>query len=291
VDCSVVYFKYVDFPILTHWVAKEILNAIARGLDSIEVTLDLGLSREKVYIGDGEALLRDCVVDASLLESIREDRVYEVFGDNIVREITIHSEHVYKLKPVAPDTAPTLEINGVHMHRIVGVTPWIDSLLKVRSAHVKFGHDVLDTCMGLGYTAIHSLLAGAREVVTVEIDPCVIEIARHNPWSRLLSSDEVTILNCSILDAVAMYDDKSFHRIIHDPPRFSRTTGDLYSLVLYREFYRLLKPGGILYHYTGEPGKHTSKNIVKGVGERLRRAGFIVRYDNRTKGYIAYKPL
>ncbi len=283
-----IVYQYIDLPRLTVWVARELLDALDRGVSSVRTTFDLGVSTEEAVV-DGDCIVirgryRVCSDD---LRGIVEDRVYEVTEDG-VRAVMIVDGGVYKLKPVAKDQAPTLEINGIHMHRIVGVTPWIDSLLKVRAARVGRGHRVLDTCMGLGYTAIHSMFRGAS-VLTIEIDYNVIEIARHNPWSKWLSSQGIRIMYGDVVKVVHGLGDGGFHRIIHDPPRLTPRTGDLYSLELYREFYRLLKPNGVLFHYTGEPGRHGGPRIVKGVGERLRRAGFIVRYDRRVQGYIARK--
>ncbi len=280
-------YSYIDLPRITRWVAEEIIRAYREGLGGIYTTLDLGLSTEKITIDSGgEVVLRGRFrLEIDLLEEIDWDKVYEV-AENRLRAVLIGNGGVYKLKPVSKSDAPTLEINGIHMHRIVGTTPWRDSLVKVVDAKVRRGHRVLDTCLGLGYTSIHSMLRGAR-VESYEIDQNVLEITRHNPWSRKLS--DIVIHHGDIVDNIINYPDESFHRIIHDPPRLTPRTGDLYSLELYREFYRVLKPNGILYHYTGEPGRHGGPRIVKGVGERLRRAGFIIRYSKRSQGYICIK--
>lgn len=282
-------YDYIDVPRITKWVADEILEGSRRGLESLNTTLDLGISSETIQLACDGAYIRGLFVPYNVLEEIRHDRVYEVYEGGLV-EVVIRSGHIYILKPVAKDTAPTLEIDGIHMHRIVDITPWIDSMLKVKVARVSRGHIVLDTCMGLGYTAIHSLMMGARKIYTVEIDENVIEITRHNPWSRMLSDERIEIIHGDVTRVILEFEDGFFHRIIHDPPRLTPTTGDLYSLEFYKELYRVLKPGGILFHYTGEPGKHGGPKIVKGIGDRLRKVGFIVKYDDRVKGYVAFKP-
>jgi len=283
-----VNYNYIDLPRLSIWVAQELIDSITNGLTSIWTTFDLGLSSEKAIVDNDCVIIRGnyriCIDELNLIE---KDKIYEI-TDYGLRAILISNVSVYKLKPVSKDTAPTLEINGIHMHRIVGITPWMDSYLKVHVARVRRGHYVLDTCMGLGYTAIHSILRGAY-VLTVEIDPNVIEITRHNPWSKKLGDKGIRIIHGDITDVVHELSDHTFHRIIHDPPRFTSRTGDLYSLELYKEFYRVLKPNGILFHYTGEPGRHSGPRIVKGIGERLRMAGFIVKYNRRAQGYIAKK--
>ena len=70
------------------------------------------------------------------------------------------------------------------MHRIKGIDPYQDTLKKIRTVAPISGR-VLDTCTGLGYTAIEAAQT-AREVVTIELDPTVLEVARLNPWSREL---------------------------------------------------------------------------------------------------------
>ena len=44
---------------------------------------------------------------------------------------------------------------------------------------------MLDTATGLGYTACQAS-RGARRVITIELDPAVLAIARLNPWSKEL---------------------------------------------------------------------------------------------------------
>ncbi len=282
-------FEPVYAPVVTWWVARRILG----GSGVAVVTLDMGLTRSSVRVGDGYAYIGDTVVPLEELERVEKDKAYIVEAGGRLRAVETRAcGGYYKLRPVGEEEAPTLEINGIHMHRVSGTTPWRDSLSKVRAARVRRGSRVLDTCMGLGYTAIHSLAAGAAVVHTVEKDPCVVWVARHNPWSRGLASPAIKTFMGDAVEAVAGYPDNYFDRIIHDPPRFTGATGDLYSQRFYRELYRVLRPRGIMYHYTGEPRRRTGNRspVVRGVGERLRRAGFIARYDPGTMGFIAYKP-
>lgn len=55
--------------------------------------------------------------------------------------------------------------------------------LQVRLVRVRRGSVVLDVCTGLGYAAIAAARAGAGAVLSVELQPGVIEAARQNPLS------------------------------------------------------------------------------------------------------------
>lgn len=195
----------------------------------------------------------------------------------------------YQLVAIAPDTEPTLEINGIHMHAVKDTTPLRDAAAKVRALRVRRGDVVLDVCTGLGYTAICELRAGARRVVSIEKDENVIELARLNPWSEELS--QVELILGDACEVVRELDSSAFDKVLHDPPRLTSETGNLYSRDFYRELFRVLKPGGLLFHYVGNPGQRRGKRILSGVAERLRDAGFVIKRVFRERGWIvAVKP-
>src|SRR5204862_1048691 len=85
------------------------------------------------------------------------------------------------------------------------------------------------------------------------------------------------------------FEDDSFARIIHDPPTFS-LAGELYSGALYRQLFRVLKRGGRLYHYIGDPNSKASGGVTKGALKRLQEAGF-ARVVRRPEAYgvVGYK--
>jgi len=288
-------FIPVKKPILTKHTVKEILrHAMTKSISKLKVTLDLGLSTSHIAIEDGVIVLpynERIQLDkmASCVNELNDDDVLVIMQGNIYKIAFSAEGNFYKLKAVGPRTAPTLEINGIHMHRIVGITPWKDSLLKIRYARIKRCVKVLDVCTGLGYTAIASLLRGACKVVTVEIDEYVLKIASYNPWSWKLSSDRIMIINDDATEVVSRIKDSSFDRIIHDPPILP-LAGELYSKEFYKELFRILKKGGILFHYTGKPGHSRGINITKGVTNRLRQVGFEVKIAERASGVVAFKP-
>ena len=54
----------------------------------------------------------------------------------------------------------------------------------------------------------------------------------------------------------------------------SHSHSQLYSLEFYAQLRRVLKDGGTLFHYVGDPSSKASGRLFKGIAERLREAGF-----------------
>jgi len=194
----------------------------------------------------------------------------------------------YKL--VETSTWPTVLVSGIRMHRTDDIDPRTDSLLKVKSLGKIFGN-ILDTCTGLGYTAILAArIPDVKMVVTFEKDKNILFLAKQNPYSKPLFEDEKICLciNDSFL-AVKCIKSNYFNFIIHDPPRFSLAP-ELYSQEFYNELYRILKPRGRVFHYTGSPGSKQGKNYVKGISKRLKLAGFRkTKNVKQVKGILAFK--
>jgi len=148
---------------------------------------------------------------------------------------------------------------------------------------------VLDTCTGLGYTAICASKY-ADEVITVEKDENIIALAKQNPYSsELFLNNKIKLIHGDVLDEVRKFSDGFFDYIIHDPPRFA-LAGMLYSRDFYMELYRVLKINGKIFHYIGSPGKRfRNKDIQKGVISRLRSAGFLVEINDAAQGVVGEK--
>jgi predicted methyltransferase len=174
------------------------------------------------------------------------------------------------------------------MHRIKGIDPHRDTLQKIKTVAPVKGH-VLDTCTGLGYTAIQAAKTAER-VVTVELDPAALEVARCNPWSwELFEKSKITQIVGDSFEEIGKLDSEAFARIIHDPPAFS-LAGDLYSGEFYRELFRVLGRGGRLFHYIGDLESKSGRNVARGAARRLAEAGFsrVVRRPEAF-GLVAYK--
>lgn len=279
------YLNERNIPVLiTPETARRILKGERR------ISLDLGISQvsigqwnEGVILPDGSLIGFDELEKAAK----REDVVF-ILRDGRLYIAAMSGDHYYKLVPT--DGAPTLEIDGIRMHRTKGTTPEADAKGKVESLRVE-GGNVLDTCTGLGYTALAAVERGAQIVVSIELNPQVLKMAMINPWSKGLFEDpRIHLLigdSYIIVDALPT---GFFQYIIHDPPRLSRA-GHLYSMEFYKSLHRVLQVGGRLYHYTGEPGKRFRRlDIRRGVMKRLRSAGFKkVVYREEILGVICEK--
>ena len=111
-------------------------------------------------------------------------------------------------------------------------------------------------------------------------------IRRLSPWSAELRSERLTTVVGDVAGALLELASNSIDAIIHDPPRIS-VAGELYSADFYRGLSRVLAPGGRLYHYTGQPfHRWRRRDIVPGIGRRLRDAGFQATWSEDYLGFF-----
>jgi len=261
--------------VLSHFQTLPLLKARQEGKSTCALSLDLGLTESQVHLSpegvlfpDGQKLSWEAIAHIGNHQSpcfwIHENRAraIQLFSENMDR--------FYSLMPTR--RAPTLLIAGFPMHRIKGIDPYEDALRKINAIAPVTGR-VLDTATGLGYTAIEAAKS-AREVITIEIDPGVLEVARLNPWSReLFENPRIRQIVGDAFDAIERFEAESFACILHDPPTF-RLAGELYSEAFYRHLFRVLRRGGRLFHYLGDPDSPTGRMAARGVVRRLRAAGF-----------------
>jgi predicted methyltransferase len=277
--------------VLSYVQVEPLFEARQKGLDVAETSPDLGLTRVMVTItAEGVVFPGGERVDWQNLEKIRKSEVNcFIVEDNMVRSIQVFSEYTNRVCSLMPTKgAPSMLIAGFVMHRIKDIDPVQDTLRKIASIKPVVGR-VLDTATGLGYTAIEAAKT-AEQVVTIELDPGAQEIARLNPWSQpLFDNPKIEQIMGDAYEVVQTFEDESFARIIHDPPTFS-LAGDLYSGAFYRQLYRVLKRGGRLFHYIGDPSSKASGGVTKGALRRLQEAGFtrVVRKPEAF-GVVAYK--
>ncbi len=259
--------------VLAHYQVAPLLKL--RGTtDSAVVSPDLGLTTITVTLDDsGVAFPGGERLSWADAERIADSDVscFALEADQ-VRKIQAFSETTNRHCSLMPTSgAPTLLLAGFPMHRIKGIDPRGDTLNKIKAARPS--GVVLDTSMGLGYTAIEAARTAER-VITIELDPAVIEIAQQNPYSReLFTNPRIERRIGDSYDEVESFAPDTFSCIIHDPPTI-QLAGDLYSGDFYRGLYRILKPRGRLFHYIGDLKSASVSRVVKGVIERLNAAGF-----------------
>lgn len=180
----------------------------------------------------------------------------------------------YKPVFVAEGQPPTVEISGIKMHVTDTGGPLEDTRRKIQALG-KVNGRVLDTCCGLGYTAMAlGRIPTVFQVITFEKDKTMLRISRENPWSRdLFRSTTIQVLRGDVFQCLSGLPAGIFQAVLHDPPRFSLAP-ELYSVEFYREVFRVLRTGGRLYHYTGNPRKHRHKGLPERTLARLQEVGF-----------------
>jgi predicted methyltransferase len=277
--------------VLSRYQAAPLLAAGRAGLAAAPASTDLGLSSvEALLTEQGASFPTGETLSWAELERIaRAENQCFVVEDGVARSIQIFSETTHWLRSLMPTAAaPTMLVAGFPMHRIKDTDPWRDSEAKVAAAAPLSGA-VLDTATGLGYTAILAARTAAS-VVTVELDPAALEVARLNPWSReLFANPKISQVVGDIGEGIARFADGAFRCVLHDPPTIS-LAGDLYSGAFYRQVYRVLAPGGRMFHYIGDPASALGRRTTAGASRRLGEAGFrrVARHPEAF-GVVAFK--
>lgn len=164
-----------QYVILSHKQVVPLLKAHQEGRRVAATSLGLGISKVEVVIESDHAVLAPGITwSLDIIEEIARDRnACFLVEKGRGRKTQRSSEHTNLFCSLFPtDSAPTLMISGIPMHRIEDTNPWLDSQSKVQALGRITGQ-VLDTCTGLGYTAV---LAATRpaSVTTIELDPVVL---------------------------------------------------------------------------------------------------------------------
>jgi uncharacterized protein len=260
--------------ILSAYTVEPFLNAVKKGASQLDLSPDLGLTKIPVAQENDDFILLDSIkIKKHIFLKILEEKQSCFRADeNGLEKIAIYSEQTNRYYSLYPTTsAPTMLLSGIPMHRIKDTDPYKDTLTKIKAAQpIEW---VLDTTTGLGYTAIESART-AQRVITIELDPAVIELCKLNPWSKdLFTHPRISQVIGDSSELIYAFPDGLFSRVIHDPPTFS-LAGDLYSGEFYAQVYRVLKPKGRLFHYIGDLNSPSGRKVSKGVITRLTRAGF-----------------
>jgi uncharacterized protein len=277
--------------ILSHFQAQTLLNVRGKGIEAIQISLDLGISMalveldaNGVHLAPAQGLSWEGV--KAIADSPSSCYVIENGAAQSIQFYSDMTDRLYSLYPTSG--APSMLISGIPMHRIKDTEPHQDTLEKIHSIKPVVGR-VLDTATGLGYTAIQASRT-AEQVTTIELDPTVLKVCKLNPWSQaLFDNPRINQLIGDSFDVVTEMDAGSFTRVVHDPPAFG-LAGDLYSGEFYRELYRVMRNHGRLFHYIGDPESKSGRSTTAGVIRRLEQAGFHqVRRAPKAFGVVAEK--
>ena len=272
--------------------AQQILDSL-RGNNEAVIFLDLGLTSDSIELQRNSAVFPDgqkLKIEQIMTIAEDPDIAYSINNNQIERLMWFDDQtnKFYKLR--GTETWPALEISGILMHRIKSTDPKSDAEHKVAMISPVSGR-VLDTCFGLGYTA--TFAAGrASEVTTIECDPNVVALASRNPYSRqCFENPRIRLIEGDVTEIIQRFENGCFDRIIHDPPTLA-IAGDLYGDKFYTELFRVLRAGGVMFHYTGQPGsRHRNVDLPTRVSQRLSAIGFTkVRKSPSAMGVIAKKP-
>lgn len=277
--------------VLSYREVEPLFAARERGLTQATSSIDLGRSVVEVTLFPegvcfpGGARLSWDALSRVLASPTKCFRVEE----EALEEIQVFSQKTGWVRTLMPTAgAPTTVVAGFPMHRIKDIDPREDTLRKLKPLLPLTG-ELLDTATGLGYTAIEAART-AKKVVTIELDPAALELARQNPWSQeLFDHPRIELLSGDALQIVPTLQAERFSRILHDPPTL-RLGGELYSGAFYRELSRVLQKKGRLFHYIGDPEGRAGRSITRGVIKRLAEAGFSrVLPRPEAFGVVAYK--
>lgn len=277
--------------VISHFQATPLLYAYKRGFASATISLSLEINAVEVTLSNiGVELPDGTIVSWKDVTAVSEnENACYVLENGRPEKIQFFSETLNRAYTLYPtETAPTMLISGIPMHRIKGISPDQSSRAMVNAIAPVTG-PVLDTATGLGYTAI-AAAETAESITTIEIDPTVLEICKLNPWSQdLFTNPRIEQRIGDTWDVIETLPDSSYTHILHDPPTFS-LAGHLFSGDFYRELYRVLKRNGRLFHYIGDPNSKSGGNITRGVIKRLKEAGFSrVTPKPKAFGVTAYK--
>jgi predicted methyltransferase len=280
-------------PLLTLKVHETLRTAARSGLATVECSLDLDRSRTAVEVGVGQWRWQG--TSYPVMPACKDRTIYYWAGVEFA-PVARYTNSLIKLVPTEWG-APTFEIDGIKMLPTAKVSPYEDAQRKVGLIRPR-GKVILDTCGGLGYFAAWCLHGQAGSVLSFEKNEDVVWLRGLNPWSPVATAVELeskapgatsdrglplaagsshgglTLVRGDVAAAIGALTDRTFDAVLHDPPRFG-IAGELYSQAFYDHLARVLRPRGMLFHYTGTPNKLTTgRDVPKEVASRLRKAGF-----------------
>ncbi len=273
-----------NFPVLSNKLLGELfsmLNSKDNGEDSVEVSLDLNISKSTIILNYSEKILK--FPDGNILKKPDE------FDPNIKLCYFVMRNNLFPIKLFDPETnfyyhltptsfRPILRISATQMHK----KPFLDYLEGEKIKGV-----VLDAGTGLGYSA-SIVCKTAKEVITVEWDSNVIEIASLNPHSKLIfEADNIRLINDDVTKIITNYSDSYFDNIIHDGGT-PKSSGNFFSLGHAKQLYRVIKNNGLVYFYLPNKGLNKGRDFAGEQIRRMQKVGFMVKLRDRDGSFTVF---
>ena len=243
---------------------RKINYAIKKGKKEIDISLDLGKTLSKIQLNKDEIILPDKT-------KVKPDKIKDkdkncyIIKNNKFIKLQFFSKETDKLYKLIPTSfRPILKISATSMHKM----PFIEKIKKL-----KLNGKILDSGTGLGYTAI-AASQHAKQVITIEWDPNVIEIAKLNPYSlEIYEKKNIKQINADFTKEVKKFKTNEFDNIILDAGTVHQS-GDFFSTNNYKEVYRVLKPNGKLFHYLPQSGIMRGRDYIGEIIKRLKTLDF-----------------
>ncbi|MFA6460664.1 MAG: methyltransferase [Candidatus Woesearchaeota archaeon] len=258
-------------PILSSKDLQRISQAIKCKSSEIEVSLDLGITQTSIKLSAKGFLFNKQDI---LLPKIRDNdhSCYVLIKSQLekVQFFSPETNSLYKLVPTS--YRPILQVSGTSMHKKEFVE---------RVEQDKLQGKVLDSGTGLGYTAIIAAKT-AEEIITIEIDKNVTEIAKYNPYSQeLFENKKIKRVRGNIVQKITKFKEGEFDFLIFDAGT-PRSSDDFFSLKNYQQAHRVLKERGKLYHYLPKHQITKGRDFGGEAIARMEKAGFKV-IDRKTE--------
>ena len=274
----------MQLPIITKKQAAKILNS----KEKINISLNLEKTESEIEIKKDYVIIKNQKIPKKEFKDLKDNVCY-IIEEGKVKKMAWYSEvteFYYKLYPT--DDWPTITLSSTPMHRHANLSPKEDTKRKIEKIKPISGN-VLDTCCGLGYTAIMSSKY-AKKVHTFEKDSNVLYFAEFNPYSKdLFEKENIQVHNENVKKGIESFKDNNFERIIHDPPTF-KFAPELFSKEFYKKLFRVLKNKGKIYHYAPWPQKSKGRVFYHKIVNNLKDIGFKdVRFDEYSCGVLAKK--
>ena len=252
---------------------RKINDSIKNNLREVEVSLDLGITKEKIKISKEGFYIKNNLIK---IKKIKEtDKSCYIITKNKIEKVQFFSDsNLYKLIPTK--NKPILKISGTSMHK----KEFVERIKKEKLKGI-----ILDSGTGLGYTAIEASKT-AEKIITIEFDKNVIEITKINPYSKdLFKKKDIELKIGDLTKLIKEFKDKSFDNIILDGGT-PKSSGEFFSLENYKQTFRVLKNNGKLFHYIPKHHIKSGRDFASEIIKRLKKAGFNIVERNNMGSYV-----